>query len=187
MIAALTALDMLKPLDTGLEITETRVLEKSGGKSLKRAPAGLRAAVIVCSDSVHAGTAQDRSGAAIAERLRALGCAHVSMDVVPDEPERIQTRARAWIAEQADLVLLTGGTGLSPRDRTPESIAPLLDREIPGIMEAARAYGQERTPLAMLSRGVAGFAGHPAPHAPGIAQRRGGDDGCAFPDPLSSL
>jgi molybdenum cofactor synthesis domain-containing protein len=159
MIAALTALDMLKPLDPKLEITETRVLEKSGGKSLKRAPEGLRAAVVVCSDSVHAGRAQDRSGLAIAERLRGLGLAHVSVEVVPDEPERIQARARAWIQERADLVLFTGGTGLSPRDRTPETIAPLLEREIPGIMETARRYGQDRTPLAMLSRGVAGFCG----------------------------
>lgn len=159
MIAALTALDMLKPLDPKLEITETRVLEKSGGKSLKRAPAGLRAAVIVCSDSVHAGQAEDRSGRAIAERLRNFGCAHVSVEVVPDEPERIQTRARAWIAERADLVLFTGGTGLSPRDRTPEAVAPLLEREIPGIMESARSHGRERTPMAMLSRGIAGFAG----------------------------
>ena len=159
MIAALTALDMLKPLDPKLEITETRVLEKSGGKSMKLAPEGLRAAVLVCSDSVHAGTANDRSGATIAERLRTLGCAHVSIDLVPDEPERIQARTRAWIAERADLVVLTGGTGLSPRDRTPEAITPLLDREIPGIMEAARSHGQERTPMAMLSRGVAGFAG----------------------------
>ncbi|MEZ4737938.1 MAG: bifunctional molybdenum cofactor biosynthesis protein MoaC/MoaB [Flavobacteriales bacterium] len=160
-VAALTIYDMLKPIDKGITIGSIKLLEKTGGKSdwkdaFDRTP---RAAVLVISDGVASGKKEDKGGALLVERLMNLGVACSGTTVVPDEPERIAAQVKAWAAEGYDLILTTGGTGLSPRDRTPEAIAPLLDREVPGIMEAARSYGQERMPLAMMSRGVAGMIG----------------------------
>jgi len=160
-VAALTIYDMLKPIDKGISIEHIRSLEKKGGKSdwkdaFDKTP---RAAVLVISDGVAAGTKEDRSGRAIVERLERLKVEVIARGVVADEPEAIAAQVKAWAKEGVDLILTTGGTGLSPRDRTPEAIAPILDREVPGIMEAARAYGQERMPLAIMSRGIAGMIG----------------------------
>ncbi|MBP6391565.1 MAG: bifunctional molybdenum cofactor biosynthesis protein MoaC/MoaB [Flavobacteriales bacterium] len=160
-VAALTIYDMLKPIDKGISIERIRLLEKKGGKSdwkdaFDKPP---RAAVLVISDGVASGKKEDKAGAAIIERLRNLGVQVESKAVVADEPDQIVTQVKDWTAQGIDLILTTGGTGLSPRDRTPEAIAPILDREVPGIMEAARAYGQERMPLAIMSRGVAGMIG----------------------------
>ncbi len=158
-VAALTIYDMLKPIDKGISIERIRLVEKKGGKSdwkdaFDRAP---RAAVLIISDSVSAGKKEDKAGAAIIERLKKLGVEVVAQAVVEDEPDRIAMQVKVWALEKFDLILTTGGTGLSPRDRTPEAIAPILDRDVPGIMEAARSYGQERMPWAMMSRGVAGM------------------------------
>jgi molybdenum cofactor biosynthesis protein MoaC len=160
-ITALTMYDMLKPIDKGVEISSIRLESKKGGKSDKLDPRalGLRAAVVVVSDSVSAGTKEDRSGALMAELLDKQGIQSGPPTVVPDDVQAIQLAARRLVAEGFHLVLFTGGTGLSPRDVTPDAISPMLDREIPGIMETARRYGQERMPFAMLSRGVAGFIG----------------------------
>lgn len=160
-VAALTIYDMLKPIDKGVMITDIKLLEKKGGKSdwKDRFEAPVRAAVLVISDGVASGKKEDKAGASIAARLSALGVSVEIQAVVPDEPEDIAALVKAWANEGLDLILTTGGTGLSPRDRTPEALAPLLDREVPGIMEAARSYGQERMPWAMMSRGVAGMIG----------------------------
>ena len=160
-VAALTIYDMLKPIDKGVTIGSIRLQEKKGGKSdwKDRFDTPLKAAVLVISDGVASGKKEDKAGVAIEERLKGLGISTAIRAVVADEPDEIAAMVKAWAGGGLDLILTTGGTGLSPRDRTPEAIAPLLDREVPGIMEAARSYGQERMPWAMMSRGVAGMVG----------------------------
>ena len=160
-VAALTIYDMLKPIDKGVIIAGIKLLEKKGGKSdwKDRFDVPVKAAVLVISDGVASGKKEDKAGAAIVERLTTMGVSVPVQAVCADEPEEIATMVKAWSSEGLDLVLTTGGTGLSPRDRTPEAIAPILDREVPGIMEAARSYGQERMPWAMMSRGIAGMIG----------------------------
>jgi molybdenum cofactor biosynthesis protein MoaC len=160
-VAALTIYDMLKPIDKGVMIAGIKLLEKKGGKSdwKDRFEVPVKAAVLVISDGVASGKKEDKAGVGIVGRLVELGVECTGTTVVPDEPDAISAQVKAWANEGIDLILTTGGTGLSPRDRTPEAIAPILDREVPGIMEAARAYGQERMPWAMMSRGVAGMTG----------------------------
>jgi molybdenum cofactor biosynthesis protein MoaC len=158
--AALTVYDMLKPVDTNLEISSVRLVEKRGGKSdfRERIPEGFVASVIVTSDGTHAGTRKDRSGQVIRERLESFGI-DTRYHIVPDDADRIESLVRNEIDTGASLVLTTGGTGLGPRDVTVEATRPIIEREIPGVMEASRSHGQSRTPYAMLSRGLAGVCG----------------------------
>ena len=91
-------------------------------------------------------------------KLEKLGFQIISQETIPDDFELIQERAKK-LAPSADILLFIGGTGLGPYDHTPDAIKPLIDKEIPGIMETARQYGQQRISTAMLSRGIAGFIG----------------------------
>ena len=158
-ITALTMYDMLKPIDKALEIGSIKLLHKEGGKSAMadETAAELTCAVIVCSDTVSEGEGTDTAGKAAIERLKQYGLQTVAYEIIPDEVDVIRSKAQALSEANVDLLLFTGGTGLSPRDVTPEAISALIETPIPGIMEAVRHYGQERMPYAMLSRGVAGF------------------------------
>ena len=162
-VVALTMYDMLKPIDKGIEISTIRLIEKKGGKSdfkdKFKNRKDLKAAVIVCSDTISVGQKEDKAGKAIIAKLEICGVEIGAYEIIPDEKDQIQNCVHRFSKEKYNLLIYTGGTGLSARDVTPESIEPLLDRRISGIEEAIRNYGQDRTPYSMLSRSVAGVKG----------------------------
>jgi len=159
-VAALVMYDMLKPIDKNVEIQHIRLMEKHGGKSdlKKYSDQNLKCAVVVCSDTAYRSEKGDTSGKAIVAILEKYGIADIEYTIIPDEFDIIQNTLKNYISQDKNLVLFTGGTGLSARDVTPDAVEPLIDKHIPGIMETARNYGQQRVKTAMLSRGVAGFA-----------------------------
>lgn len=120
----------------------------------------IQAAVLTISDSVTSGTRTDRSGPAVRERLEQLGWKVSVTQTVPDEAPEIAARLAA-LADSGEVsaIFTTGGTGVAARDVTPEATRTTIDREIPGLAELMRARGRESTPLAVLSRGVAGTRG----------------------------
>jgi len=162
-VCALTIYDMAKMVDETMRISEIALLEKKGGMSdfAEKIEKPLRSAVLVMSDSIFAGTKSDKSGQLIVERLNGEGLEVVDYKIIPDDAKVIKDTLLAYADEmKLDLVITTGGTGFSPRDVTPEVMKGIIEREAPGISEALRAYGQERTPYSMLSRASAGIRGN---------------------------
>lgn len=160
-VVALNMYDMLKPIDKGIEIHHIKLLSKKGGKSGFKKPdtSKITAGIIVCSDSLSKGKGKDGSGKVIEERLEQFNIPYSKTSVVADEVPAIQEKIKALLSKH-NLVIISGGTGLSHRDVTPEAVIPLLDKRISGAEETIRRYGQERTPFAMLSRSVVGTIGN---------------------------
>jgi cyclic pyranopterin phosphate synthase len=154
-IAGLTLHDMTKAVDPQSVLGEIQLIEKTGGRTRPEVVPGT-AAVLVASTRAAAGTRDDTTGPAIAAWLAERGY-RASVTVVADAD--VASALDPIIAAGPAVVITTGGTGMSPTDRTPEATAALLDRELPGIPEAIRARGLAHTPKAALSRGVAGTVG----------------------------
>jgi molybdenum cofactor biosynthesis protein MoaC len=157
-VACLEIYDMLKPVDKQLEIGHIKLLQKRGGKSdrdrfTETTPT---CAVLVCSDSTAGGTREDKSGKLTIEMLKAAKADVIDYKIVPDDKEQIKQQIATWVSQDVHFIFTTGGTGLGPRDNTVYAVKEILDYEAEGIAEAMRGYGQQRTPLAMMSRGVAG-------------------------------
>ena len=122
-------------------------------------PADARAVVITASNRASAGVYEDRSGQFLVDGLSMLGFTVEGPHVRPDDVEQLTAVLREAVAGGADVVLTTGGTGLTPTDVTPEATRPVIEREAPGIADAVRRYGAPKVPTSVLSRGLAGVAG----------------------------
>ncbi|MGH7884587.1 MAG: bifunctional molybdenum cofactor biosynthesis protein MoaC/MoaB, partial [Thermodesulfobacteriota bacterium] len=161
-VSALTLYDMLKPIDESLEIQNIKLLEKTGGKSdfKQKFKKPLKTAVLVFSDSISSGKKADKSGKTIVEKLKNQPVKVAEYKIYPDDQNIIINELiKLSDNKKFDLILTTGGTGLSPTDVTIEATNKVIEKDVPGISEAVRIYGFSRTPYAMLSRGVSGIRG----------------------------
>jgi len=157
-IAALEVYDMLKGVDTQLEIGSIKLEQKKGGKSDRKKyfATSPTCAVLVCSDSTANGLRDDKSGKLIQQMLQEVNANVKHYKIVPDNKMEIQKQIKDWVGEDVHFIFTTGGTGLGPRDNTVGAVKEILERDADGITEAMRSHGQMRTPMAMMSRGVAG-------------------------------
>jgi molybdenum cofactor biosynthesis protein MoaC len=158
--ALLNMYDMLKPLTDDLTIGEIKLEKKKGGKSdyKDEFDRDVTAAVLVISDSTFEGRRQDKSGMVIKEFLESRPVDVKVYEILPDDVDKISSRLIELVDnDKIELVITTGGTGLGPKDLTPEAAKKVIEKEVPGIAEAIRKHGKERTPYAMLSRELAGL------------------------------
>jgi cyclic pyranopterin phosphate synthase len=166
-VAALTVIDMGKSIDRAATIRHVRLLEKTGGQrgdyraddASPQRLSGFTARVITVSDRSAAGTRADASGPAVGELLGSEAADVGDAVVVPDEPDEVESALRQAVADDVALILTTGGTGLAPRDVTPEATARVLDKPHPQLIDLAQRRLTPGFPKAALSRGLAGVAG----------------------------
>lgn len=158
--ALLNCYDMLKPIDEDISFSDVRLVKKRGGKSdfKDQFEHPITAAVLVISDSTFAGTRQDKSGLIIKSFLEDQAVEVTHYEIIPDVQDQIRDRL-VELSEPGvvDLIITTGGTGFGPKDLTPEATREVIEKQAPGIEEAIRRHGKERTPHAMLSRELAGI------------------------------
>ncbi|WP_026969117.1 bifunctional molybdenum cofactor biosynthesis protein MoaC/MoaB [Algoriphagus terrigena] len=157
-ITALTIYDMLKPIDKGIHIQQIKILEEPNEQSRPQPGHPFNAAVVVCSNAVSKGVKPDSAGQLILKKLLSQGPEITSYSIIPDDLDQIRALAKE-LSTNNQLVIFSGGTGLSKTDVTTEALESLLDRRIPGIEEAIRRYGQSLTPYAMFSRSLVGTIG----------------------------
>ena len=146
-VAALSIYDMLKPIDDSLIIESIKLLEKKGGKSnfKQKFDRAIKAGIIITSDSVSSGKKDDVSGKILSEKLESLGIEVSNLEIIPDDISKIEYLLKQFCdQEKLDLVFTCGGTGMGSRDVTPEATIRVLEREVTGVSEMLRAYGQRR-------------------------------------------
>ena len=158
-IAALTVYDMLKPLDKDIHIRDIHLLWKKGGKTDKQKflpEVSIKTSIIVCSDSISAGNAEDKSGKWLKSTLSEFNCHTLEPTVVSDDPSEIE-EAILEASKKSSLIILSGGTGLNSRDNTRIVLEKLITKELSGIRELARNYSNERMPFSFLSESMSGL------------------------------
>ena len=155
-IAALTIYDMCKAVDKTMAISVIKLVEKIGGKSDHAIEYRPRVGIITMSDSISARKSEDKSGPILVKGFTVSGCKGDHQKVLPDGSEELIPTIEAWIQDGVELIITTGGTGLSPRDLTIQMVENNFDSRLPGIEQALHAYGRGKVKTAMLSRLTAG-------------------------------
>ena len=158
-VAALTIYDMCKAVDCSMQIGGITLDRKTGGKRHVSTEYRPKTSILVMSDSIASGNGIDRSGALLKEGFESAGCPVDQVMIVPDEPSEITALIDTWVAAGVELIVTSGGTGLSPRDVTIETVTPKFTRRLPGVEQALFQWGQGKIRTAMLSRLAAGIIG----------------------------
>lgn len=175
-IAALTIYDMLKPLDKTLQITDIRLLEKKGGKTdrEKYFQTPPTCALIMCSEDILKGTREDRVSSLVKERLAKYKVTEWEESLVSNQVQDIRAAIQKQVEQGAKFIFTMGGTGLGANDSTYDAIEGIIEKQLEGIVDAMRAHGYARNPLAMTSRLIAGSIGGST-----IISLPGSEDGAA--------